>query len=74
MTYKITELVRHVKYYSGDYYSGDTIWDSAVLAAARACGCDAVYSEDMSSEQDYDDLRVINPFASSMEAEVKAAQ
>ena len=25
-------------------------------------GCDAVYSEDLSSEQDYDGLRVINPF------------
>lgn len=53
---------------------GLSYWDSAILAAARACGCDAVYSEDMSSEQDYDGLRVINPFASSMEAEVKAAQ
>ena len=37
-------------------------WDSAILAAARALGCDAVYSEDLSSEQDYDGLRVINPF------------
>ena len=43
-------------------------WDSAILAAARACGCDAVYSEDMSSEQDYDGLRVINPFAPLLEA------
>ena len=38
-------------------------WDGAILAAASAAGCDAVYSEDMSSEQDYDGLRVINPFA-----------
>ena len=37
-------------------------WDSAILAAARAAGCDAVYSQDMSVEQDYDGLRVINPF------------
>ena len=28
----------------------------------RALGCDAVYSEDLSSEQDYAGLRVINPF------------
>lgn len=41
---------------------GLSYWDSAILAAARALGCDAVYSEDMSSEQDYDGLRVINPF------------
>ncbi len=38
-------------------------WDGAILAAARAAGCDAVYSKDLSSEQDYDGLRVINPLA-----------
>ncbi len=38
-------------------------WDGAILAAARACGCDIVYSEDLSAEQDYGGLRVINPFA-----------
>ena len=37
-------------------------WDGAILAAARALGCDAVYTEDLSSEQDYDGLQVINPF------------
>ena len=37
-------------------------WDGAILAAARAAGCEAVYSEDLSSEQDYDGLRVIDPF------------
>ena len=40
-------------------------WDSAILAAARMCGCDAVYSEDPSDEQDYDGLRVVNPFTHS---------
>ena len=38
-------------------------WDGAILAAARACGCDVVYSEDLSAEQDYDGTRVINPFS-----------
>ena len=38
-------------------------WDAAILAAARALGCDAVYSEDLGSEQDYHGLRVIDPFA-----------
>jgi len=38
-------------------------WDGAILAAAKAAGCDAVYSEDMNAEQDYDGLRVINPFS-----------
>ena len=41
---------------------GLSYWDGAILAAARALGCDAVYSEDLSEEQDYDGLRVINPF------------
>ena len=41
---------------------GLAYWDSAIIAAARASGCDAVYSEDMSSEQDYGGIRVINPF------------
>ena len=40
-------------------------WDGAILAAASAAGCDAVYSEDMNAEQDYDGLRVINPFLES---------
>ncbi len=37
-------------------------WDGAILASARACGCDVVYSEDLSAQQDYGGLRVINPF------------
>ena len=37
-------------------------WDAAILAAAMMLGCDAVYSEDMSDQQDYDGVRVINPF------------
>ena len=38
-------------------------WDAAILAAAKTLGCEAVYSEDMSEQQDYDGLRVINPFS-----------
>ena len=38
-------------------------WDGAILAAARACDCDVVYSEDLSDGQDYAGTRVINPFA-----------
>ena len=37
-------------------------WDGAILAAAHITGCDAVYSEDMSTEQNYGGLQVINPF------------
>ena len=38
-------------------------WDGAILAAARASGCSEIYSEDLSHEQDYDGIRVLNPFA-----------
>ena len=38
-------------------------WDAAILAAAKTLGCEAVYSEDMSEQQDYEGLRVINPFS-----------
>ncbi len=41
---------------------GLSYWDGAILAAARILGCDAVYSEDLSDEQDYVGLQVINPF------------
>ena len=37
-------------------------WDAAVLSAARAMGCRAVYSEDLNDGQDYDGVRVVNPF------------
>ena len=47
---------------------GLSYWDGAILAAARAAGCDAVYSEDLSAEQDYDGLRVIDPFREEEEA------
>lgn len=38
-------------------------WDAAIIAAAEMAGCDAVYSEDLNAEQDYDGTTVINPFA-----------
>ncbi|MYB09848.1 MAG: PIN domain-containing protein [Acidimicrobiia bacterium] len=44
---------------------GLSYWDSAILAAADAMGCEIVLSEDMSSEQDYDGIRVVNPFEDS---------
>ena len=42
---------------------GLSYWDAAILAAAKMMGCEAVYSEDMSRQEDYDGLRVINPFS-----------
>ena len=37
-------------------------WDSAILASARILGCHTVYTEDMNHGQDYDGVKVKNPF------------
>lgn len=42
-------------------------WDGTISAAVRALGCDTVYSEDLSAQQNYDGLRVTNPFREGAE-------
>lgn len=37
-------------------------WDAAILASAKALGCQRLYTEDLNHGQDYDSIRVINPF------------
>jgi predicted nucleic acid-binding protein len=37
-------------------------WDASVIAAARTLACDTVLSEDLSHGQEYDGVRVKNPF------------
>jgi predicted nucleic acid-binding protein len=37
-------------------------WDAAIIEASRALGCTQVLSEDLNDGQDYDGVRVINPF------------
>ena len=37
-------------------------WDAAIIEAARAAGCREVYSEDLSTDRNYDGIRVVNPF------------
>ena len=37
-------------------------WDGAVLAAAESLGVRTVYSEDLGHGQEYEGIRVINPF------------
>lgn len=39
--------------------------DACVLAAATELGCHTVFSEDMQHAQEYDGLRVVNPFVPS---------
>jgi predicted nucleic acid-binding protein len=37
-------------------------WDAAILAAALELGCHTLYSEDLNHGQNYDGVKVINPF------------
>jgi predicted nucleic acid-binding protein len=37
-------------------------WDAAILEACRSLGCGLVLSEDLNDGQDYDGVRVENPF------------
>ncbi len=38
-------------------------WDATILAAARELGCHTLYSEDLNPGQDYEGVRVVNPFS-----------
>lgn len=37
-------------------------WDAMIVAAAEACACDRIYSEDLSEEASYFGIKVVNPF------------
>jgi predicted nucleic acid-binding protein len=37
-------------------------WDSAIIAAARALGCQELYTEDMSHGRQVEGVTIINPF------------
>ncbi len=41
---------------------GFSYWDSAIIAAARAQGCQELMSEDMSHGREVDGVTIINPF------------
>lgn len=43
-------------------------WDAAIIAAARELGCRTIYTEDLSHGQDYDDVKVVNPFLPALPA------
>ena len=42
--------------------------DAVILAAAKRLGCHTVYSEDLNHGQDYDGVRVVNPFLAAAAA------
>lgn len=37
-------------------------WDGMIINSAKACGCGVIWSEDLSHGQDYEGVKVINPF------------
>jgi len=41
---------------------GFSFWDSAIVAAAIATGCDCIYTEDLNHGQVVEGLTIINPF------------
>ena len=41
---------------------GFSFWDSAIVAAALALGCDRIYTEDLTHGQVVNGLAIINPF------------
>jgi len=41
---------------------GISHWDSTIIAAAQELGCHTLYSEGLNHGQDYDGVKVINPF------------
>ena len=52
----VTEAIRLAGRYQISYF------DAQIVAAARALGCQTLYSEDLNHGQDYDGIRVANPF------------
>ena len=39
-------------------------WDALIVAAAQTCGCKVLLTEDLQHGYAFDDIRVVNPFAS----------
>ena len=39
-----------------------SFWDALIVEAARHAGCKVLYSEDLNSGQDFQGVRVVNPF------------
>lgn len=40
-----------------------SFWDAMIVRSASALGCDVLYTEDLSAGQRYDDVLVVDPFA-----------
>ena len=47
-------------------------WDALIVAAAAVAGCRYLLSEDMQAGQDFDGVRLVNPFQHTPEAILRA--
>ena len=58
----VTEQVHEIGLRLAERYRF-SIYDAMILAAARACGCEVVFSEDMHNDLHVEErLKIINPF------------
>lgn len=48
-----------------------SFWDAMVIRAAKQSGCAQVLTEDLQDGREFDGVRVVNPFGSSVEAHEK---
>lgn len=44
-------------------------WDATIVAAALELGCKILYTEDLNHGQEYDGVRVINPFIGKLKSD-----
>ena len=58
---EVTLQVMHAAFQSRKRFRA-SYWDAAIIEAARAAGCDVIYSEDLNDGQDFAGVRVKNPF------------
>ncbi len=58
---EITVLIMERAMVARDLW-GISYWDATVIEAARELGCVEILSEDLSPEQNYRGIRVVNPF------------
>jgi predicted nucleic acid-binding protein len=40
-----------------------SFWDALIVRSARAAGCSVLFSEDMKHAENYDGVRIVNPFS-----------
>ena len=55
----VKDAIRLARRYQISYF------DAQIIAAAKVASCGTIYSEDLNHGQDYDGVRVVNPFVAA---------